>query len=93
MYVIGGRSRPGGRRWVKIGIANDVARRLSDLQTGNPDPLELLAVGPGGRVVEQLLHVRYGDQHVRGEWFELEPGQLRHLVSAVSSGRLAGRKP
>lgn len=89
VYVIGGPRRRNGRRSVKIGIAIDVNRRLSDLQMGSVEPLEMLATGPGGRTVEQRLHRRYEAQHVRGEWFELEPGQLRHLISAVSSGRLA----
>ena len=54
---------------VKIGLATNVRERLSQLQTGSPCELELLATIPGGENEERALHWLFGHLHVRGEWF------------------------
>ena len=54
---------------VKIGLATNVRERLSQLQTGSPCELELLAAIPGGEAEERALHWLFGHLHVRGEWF------------------------
>ena len=54
---------------VKIGLATNVRDRLSQLQTGSPCALELLATIPGGENEERALHWLFGHLHVRGEWF------------------------
>lgn len=65
----------------KIGIANDVKRRLAELSTGNPFPLELVAVGPnGGRFTESLLHDRFAHRRVAGEWFELDTAEVAYVT-------------
>lgn len=59
---------------VKIGIAKDVAERLSTLQIGNPRrlvvilesaPMSLLQA----RALESSLHRRFKRERIRGEWF------------------------
>jgi hypothetical protein len=54
---------------IKIGWAASVRKRLALLQIGNPETLRLLAVAPGDAELEALLHLRFGDHRIRGEWF------------------------
>jgi hypothetical protein len=60
----------GAGRFVKIGFAHDVAKRLVELQTGNPMPLVLLAVIPNcAPSVERMYHKAFAGARIRGEWF------------------------
>ena len=54
---------------IKIGRAADVARRLVDIQTANPLPVELLVEIPGDIIEERLLHTMFDHCHFRGEWY------------------------
>jgi hypothetical protein len=54
---------------VKIGVTKDVAARLSNLQTGNPNILEVVAVFPGELEDEQALHSIFAEDRVLREWF------------------------
>jgi len=63
-FVQQGRDGP-----IKIGVASDVAARINQLQTGSAEPLRLLSVRPGSRVVERQLHERFTGHRIRGEWF------------------------
>jgi hypothetical protein len=65
---------------VKIGLVNsakkrDSFERLSDHQTGNPRRLELregwIVKTLNVNAVESLLHHKFAEQRVRGEWFEV----------------------
>ena len=55
--------------YVKIGRSTNVRARLSELQTGNPYDLRLLATIPGGYPLESSLRSRFSGEHHRGEWF------------------------
>ena len=61
------------REYVKIGIANDVHKRLKQLQTGNPKQLELLFFIKGELETELFLHNYYKEYKVKNEWFDLLP--------------------
>lgn len=65
VYVIQG--DPGGP--IKIGVATNPRKRLSSLQTGNPQRLRLLHVVPGDHALEAAFHQRLADAVVLGEWF------------------------
>ena len=59
---------------VKIGKAKNVETRLRELQTGNPKELYLRAVlcctsEANAFHTEQLLHIRFAENRLRGEWF------------------------
>lgn len=54
---------------IKIGVSNDPRRRLESMQTGSPEPLELLGVLPGGVDEERRLHQRFAAYRIHGEWF------------------------
>ncbi len=56
---------------VKIGRSVNLVRRLSSLQGGSADPLELLLVLAGDKYVERSLHHRFASLRRIGEWFEV----------------------
>ena len=68
---------------VKIGIANNIKRRLCILQIGNPVDLILLgAVGTNQPDDDEYaLHVALHKYRTRGEWFALPDDVLAPLVS------------
>lgn len=73
--------------FVKIGITNDVKRRVAALQTSNPYALEVVRLwGPFSdeyaRRLESRLHSAFEDRGCRGEWFSVTPEE----VSAVAMG-------
>jgi hypothetical protein len=57
---------------IKIGFSDSPIRRLVSLQTATPDPLVLLATTDGGFKEEQILHQRFEDFRLAGEWFSHE---------------------
>ena len=65
---------------VKIGVAKNVARRLSDHQCASPFETHLLAVQEGGGAVERELHKRFAEWRVKNEWFLLSKQILEHIV-------------
>lgn len=73
-----------GRRH-KIGMAVNMMRRLSTLQTGHSDPLRLtdiLTVARGReRIVERAIHKDLGYRRLRGEWFEIDCEDVRTLFA------------
>lgn len=64
---------------VKVGIADDVGRRLAGLQTASPVELRLLAAVPGDESLEQRIHASLSRYRVRGEWFFLTPAVLASI--------------
>jgi hypothetical protein len=62
------------QNFYKIGVANDVESRLSQLSTGNPFPItvEVIYEFENAEPIERALHQRYKSVRQRGEWFELE---------------------
>ena len=65
-----------GTGHVKIGYSDSVKKRISQLQTGNPEKLRLLRVIDGGPKTEQWLHKRFSGFNVRGEWFAFHDEML-----------------
>lgn len=77
---------------VKIGRSKDIQVRLRALQTGSPYDLKLMGwiESNDDAQLEQELHERYSEQHIRLEWFYLEPedvlGELKsHGICAYIS--------
>jgi hypothetical protein len=59
---------------IKIGWTGGSPRaRAAALQTGNPEPLRLLASGPGTVEDEKALHDRFAAHRMSGEWFRPVP--------------------
>jgi len=63
--------RAKGSGAVKIGFTDgDPRRRLSQLQTGNHEPLELIGTSHGDKADESYIHEVLHKYHLNGEWFE-----------------------
>lgn len=67
-------------QYVKIGVSARPWTRLAEFQTGNPEPLEMLAVGPGDYGFESELHRLFGEHRGVGEWFQ-DNGRIRAVVN------------
>jgi hypothetical protein len=95
VYVIG----PKDSNTVKIGFSDKPRRRLRQIQMMSPLPLDILWSCPGGRAMEDALHVRFREYRTHGEWFTfpfyLPPAQtIRAVATALEfaidgEGRLA----
>lgn len=57
-------------RLIKIGHARHALERLSHLQTGSPDILDLIGVQIGHKDKEKELHALFSNYRMHGEWFE-----------------------
>lgn len=78
-----------GSSFVKVGVASDPSRRLSDLQTGNPRRLEIVWTIPGGYDLERALHSWFDKYRAEGEWFEDFDGHIRDFFAS----RVGAEKP
>lgn len=83
VYAIGD-----GHGNVKIGAADDVRKRIKQLQTGNPSRLYLVAfVRLSSRhdadLVERTAHQSNAEDRVHGEWFSISDGcAVQELLEA-----------
>ena len=78
---------------IKIGISQNPNKRLKQLQTGSPNPLELIYTeecGYGGRKrtlqLEKLIHkdIKGKGLKQRGEWFTLnESTSIQEIINTV----------
>ncbi len=73
---------------VKIGRADDLAKRLVGLQTSRPDKLVVLAAAPGTIAQEKELHRHFAEIREKGEWFTASPN-LMALVRDVAARGVA----
>lgn len=60
-----------GTKLIKIGVAKDIKKRFSTLQTGSPQQLILRGYIVGGYDKEKELHNYFNSLHFGGEWFTL----------------------
>jgi hypothetical protein len=72
----------------KIGVSENIAFRIQDLQVGNPYQIKLVASANMDRevfnphaahITEQALHAIFRDVRLRGEWFKLLPDEVEML--------------
>jgi hypothetical protein len=70
--------------YVKVGYADNVAVRLSQLQTGCPYELRLLKAFPVDNMetAERKMHELWKRYEVRGEWFNVPAGELAFALSS-----------
>ena len=67
----------------KIGVTKDnVDKRISSLQTGNPGKLELIHKYKSEfyRKIERILHRKFIMQRTQGEWFTLEKNDIHEFI-------------
>ena len=75
IYLIANREED----FCKIGFSLSPDARLLQLQTGNPYPLELVAVIEGTIIEEKELHKKFADFKLEGEWFTFSPEIKKHF--------------
>ena len=63
--------RSGNSDYCKIGITDNLPRRIKALQTGNPETLKCLGVIYGDAASERLIHIKLSKYKIRGEWYQL----------------------
>jgi Meiotically up-regulated gene 113 len=73
----------------KVGIADNVERRLATLQTGHPNKLEVISVFTfptrhAALAVEREAHRRLDRHRVGGEWFNADRNMIVATVTAVA---------
>lgn len=71
--------RANGKGPVKIGFAGSLKLRLSGLQTSHHQKLRLVAAIEGTPAHEKLLHRKFMDYRMKGEWFKVEGELLKYL--------------
>ncbi|VVM58551.1 hypothetical protein PS662_01186 [Pseudomonas fluorescens] len=95
LYII----RCHGTTYYKIGITNDLAKRLAAHQTGNPNNLTMVLYAEadlddylGKEIVylESFLHKNYSHFRVRGEWFNLNYHHISDIALFLELNRELG---
>jgi hypothetical protein len=71
---------------IKIGTAMRPQKRLMGLQGANPKKLHLRAFIQGGRREERVLHDRFADGRIRGEWFRADTPGLAEVIERAAAG-------
>lgn len=71
-------------RFVKIGRANNIERRINEIQTHSPATVEFIAAFRGGATEEFSLHSRFNHLAERGEWFR-EDADLALLTKELAA--------
>ena len=73
----------------KIGKTNCLKKRLASLQCGNPQKIEVVfeAKVKDAQRVEKLVHKKYQEHRIRGEWFDLGGSILKDACDYIDSFR------
>lgn len=70
----GGPGRP-----IKIGYSGKIRERVTEIQVGCPDEVEVLLTHPGTKADEFALHRQFAKDWFRGEWFLPSEALLTHI--------------
>lgn len=57
--------------------------RLKQLQTGSAADLRLMACHQGSADDERMLHERFAEDRIRGEWFSVSDQLLEHISLVI----------
>lgn len=68
--------RAGEKGPVKIGRAQDIRKRLTELQVFHWEKLRIMRAFTGGVAEEAMLHDLFYDLHLRGEWHHFSRAML-----------------
>lgn len=65
----------------KIGVSKNVNKRVKQLQTGNPDIIEVVDTFPSQYPykIENVLHRRYKYKNIHGECFKLSEKDINNF--------------
>lgn len=76
-----------GMRCIKIGIADDWRKRIQNLQTASPIRLKRLLVLRSCVGAEPMMHQKFADLRMRGEWFRDDP-RIRSFIQHCHGHKL-----
>lgn len=79
VYIIGSSDTD----FIKIGVSNNVEKRLAQLQTGSWAELSVLyrsMVCSNAFNIEAKIHAAIQEQHVRGEWYDIPVDKAISLI-------------
>jgi len=72
-----------GTNYYKIGVTQNINKRLIQLQTSNPMSLNLIHNFVGGYKTEFYLHKLFFNYQVKNEWFELSQDYVDLLTKII----------
>lgn len=100
VYIIGEKKNGDWTGKVKIGISNDVKKRLKAIQSCCPTELQIFETFQvkdklAAERFESKLHKRFKKYHIHGEWFDLIDEEIWHKgepfsISFVPEGKKRG---
>lgn len=68
---------------IKVGTTGgQIERRFAEINSFLVEPLELIGAVDGGVALERLLHARFGQFWLKGEWFK-DCDELRQLIRQI----------
>lgn len=70
---------------IKIGRTNNLVRRLVQLQSGSPEPLECVATLQAHPQAETALHYHFRPERMTGEWFYASV-RLSRFIDSLRNG-------
>lgn len=85
IYFVGTADGP-----VKIGRASDLRARMRQLQCGSVERLHVWAFMPGDHLDEAILHHRFADDRLNGEWFARSEGLVDFIQQLRPARRQSG---
>jgi predicted GIY-YIG superfamily endonuclease len=75
-----------GTLYYKIGVSNNLNKRLSTLQTGNPIKLYIVRyylIYTDANRLEKLIHSYLSEYHIHLEWFCISVDILKDIESII----------
>lgn len=72
--------------YYKIGVAWNVEHRLKHIQVANPLKTSILYARAFEYpyTIEKSLHIKYKDNHIRGEWFKFTDKEAKQLIEYIA---------
>lgn len=70
---------------VKIGVTENLKRRLAAIRTNSPHEIVLLAQIPGDERLETYVHDSLSACHIRGEWYRFTP-EMFSIIETLRAG-------
>jgi len=71
--------------FIKIGFTKNVGLRLNSVRTDSPLPVTCLAVHRGSKEDEKLIHEKFKEDRVHGEWFRFSEKLKNHIINVRRS--------
>lgn len=79
VYAVSSEADP---KAIKIGVAQDIGKRLRSLQIGSASPIVLRWSTRGGYPLERHLHETFDKKRISGEWFDFR--RIANPVKAIA---------